>query len=470
YDIQDKNSQTMLGLPQDIATIASLGTSAVYKIASIRRVSAAVKDITMSAQAADTAKTVQEVKAVQAAGHGDLGEAAVQTVTNDLTAKFEQRENVNQEAIRSLPSMLKTDTDAIQTNVGSRGNDIVNRIKQRMEQREIDVAKGTEQLLKVNRTPVVVANEDVARSLRVWAKDKYAGPNSTVLDGTGRTLLLDVPSNTYHMNLDIGNHNGEMFSNEAELVSHAELYGIPLESGETTTRRYWDDRATAAAFQVEDVKQRLAKFDEDFKAKFGGYTKQSFKPKTFHAAEKERAKLVDELKEWNARKAFAWQQRAGAFWQPDKPIAAKLGATVMEQQGKGWYIRRWVPLDETASPVRSALLKMPGAWSGPVRKAPRKGTETPYLKDLVTGTETDKFAAQARVFLDTFLGGEKGEGLFQGLRSPEETLSPEENAQRKVAVHTPSKMMDLMFKEDIQILQNVPEKELGDLRRVLISN
>lgn len=468
HDIQNNNATTMIGVPADLA---ALGSGAADVISATNRIRGAVQGVVRSSTHVDptvpeilgkstkidTSKmkdvTPQDIHQAQAAGHGDTKEAAIQSVSERVSDRLEHKDNPEQQAVKSLPALMRTDIDDIKNNTGNLGTDVANRVIEQMEARQIDFVKGVTDLLKVNRTPVAVASEDFARAATEWAIKKYAGPNSTVAL-VDHSLLYDAASNTYHLPLQITRHDGTYFANEAEAVSHAEVYGWGLEEPSTTTRRYWDDEVTAAAFDVEHYRQQIKKYE--------GYTKQRFKPKEYYELEKK-------LREANQRKKNAWSQRAGAYWKPEQPIEAKLGAITLQKQGLGWYIQAYVPLDETQSWVRDSLLKMPGAYSGPARKGPRSGTLTPYLEDLVTGSQTDKFLASSKVFLDSFLG-RAGFEPFRGIRTPEETLSPEENIQRKVATHVPSKFADTLFGEDAKTLAAVPRKQLKDLRRLLVAN
>lgn len=397
--------------------------------------------------------TPQDVKQTQAAAHGDLGEAAIQSTTQDILAKVQGKENVAQSEIKSLPALFKSDAFGPTEPGGtSLGTDIYNRIKEQYLQRGVDFAKGMQTLLRVNRTPAIVVSEDLARAVRTWIKNKYSGMNSYVGDTSGTLQVLDVPSNTYHYNLDILNPNGEYFENEAEAVSLAETAGIGLHEPETSTRQYWDDEATAAAFEVDHLKKEIAKYD-------ARYSKEKFKPARYY-------RLQNRLKEQNLRKRNAWSQRAGAYWRPDMPVSEKLGKVTLEQQGLGWFIRGWIPLDETEPFVRSGLLKTPNAWSGPSRIAKRQGTQLPYLQDFVSGTYSQRLSAIVKIYSDAALGFDK----LRGIRTPEETLSPEENIQRKVASFGPGKLADALFSEDARILQSVPSKYVPDLKRLLTAN
>ena len=477
-DIQLNNLTTILGLPSDLA---AAGGMTMLSISAANRVRAAVQSVVRSSGLTDEylarlssidkqVKTPtdipvephsspQQLKIAQAAGHGDNTEAAVQGLAKDINDKFNYKVNPLEQEVKSFPELFKTDISHLNNDapIGNEGAEMKTRAIQLAELRGIEFRSAVQDIAKTQRTPIIVASEELAKALELQARNKYSGINSTVA-GVGRVLIWDPASNTYHISIDIGDQNANSFKDEAQAVSHAEMNGHPLQQPETTVRRYWDDTITSLNFEVEHLKGQIKEFDQK-------YTKQQFKPPEYYT-------LSKRLKDLNQQKKMAWANRAGAFWRPDQPMAEKLGKITLERQGMGWYLQGWVPVDETSHAFRDLLLKIPGSWSGPTRVAERKGVMPPYLFDPVTGVQTNRLMDTVKVFYDSFSGVvSKGESRFlHGVRKPDETLSPEENAQRKITTFGPKKLADRLFLEDSQIVKALPRKYIEDFKRVLTSS
>ena len=459
---------------QDAVKSDHLTDSYVRRMADIDKRAGIVTDI-----------TPEDIKATQAIGKGNAEEAAKNVLSKEIKAGFSNKKNPIEQEVKTFPDIFKQQNIDIVQNTGNLGSEIANRVKDLNVQRDLDIRTALNEYMRVHRTPALTASDDMLNDLIAYARGKYSGPNSTVMN-VGRELIYDQPSNTYHMSMEIGDHNGNYFTNEVQAISHADTYNIPLWQPETTTRQFWDDKITALNFEIDDLKNQLDKF--------GKYTKQQFKPKEYY-------QLQNDLRKKNIEKRTSWSQRAGSYWKPDQPIESKLGRATLEKQGKGWYIQAYVPVPETGSVVRDGLLKIPGSYAGPRKSLwmeakgqyenlkkgkiagvdikERKGVYPPYLFDPVTGEMTTRLWDTVQIFADSFLGtpplyvspnASAGVTFLHGIRNPAETMSPEEIKQRVVATHTPGKLADQLFGPDVKIMQELPHAEIEDFQRLLVAS
>ncbi len=137
----------------------------------------------------------------------------------------------------------------------------------------------------------------------------------------------------------------------------------------------------------------------------------------------------------------------------------KLPGDIVKSEGNGYYISTPVNLDEKSNMMWDSLHEIPGAFSGPAHQGERFGTKVPYLQDPITGLPSDRVANVIKAFWNT------AGGKFEW-RSPEETLSPQENEARGIATFGPGRLMK-MFQDNNEIIK---EGNTKDLKRVQVYN
>lgn len=306
--------------------------------------------------------TMWDVKAAAAAGQGNLAQSAVQQISRNIA--LERAGLVNPEEIvkQGMFTYFKTDANFMRTTAGNMGQDIANRISDNIVKSGIDLIKTVNNLQRVQRTPILVADQAVADLMKEQIKRRYSGPNSQVF-GVGDPVW-DAAVNRYQAPGYIGTQDGEMFNSPTQAMSAAEMNG-------------WFSRRTAG----------------------GKFTKSTQLYKDFS----------------------------------------------IEQEGNGWYIKAMLPVDETENGLRDALIKMPNAWAGSASKEVRGGTGIPYLLDPLTGKASTRVWDVLQAYANSGFGK-------AGLRSPEETLSPVENEQRKIATFGASRLME-MFQPNNAIIK-----------------
>lgn len=127
--------------------------------------------------------------------------------------------------------------------------------------------------------------------------------------------------------------------------------------------------------------------------------------------------------------------------------------------GNAYYLSVPVNLDVRSNLMWDSVHDIPGNFSGSASLAPRKGSQIPYLNDPVTGQLSDRTWNVVQAYWNSMNG--KAEW-----RSPEETLSPDENKARGIATFGPGRLMK-MFQDNNKLVMDGNTK---DLKRVLVNN
>ena len=365
-EIEKENAATYFGTAADLSVVGGM----------VRNVAKSM--IRSTANINVPGKTIQDVKAAAAAGSGDLDEAAKQKISKNVYNVVTGQVDPEVSAREAMPTYLRTDSDFHRNNPGRSGQEQANRVAEQTLASQTNLEEAVNNVQTVQRTPIIVAGEDVAKLLMLKFKGWYSGVNSRVLDmGDPIKMVHFQASNHYEVPITIGTHDGSYFKNKKQAISAAKLEGLPLSEKRITV--------------------------------------------------------------------------------PDEIPGGQ--SNIVEQEGRGWYIRSWVPVPEDSNAVRDNLIKMKGAWAGAAREAPRYGTATPNLIDPITGKPSTRTWDIVQAWWNS------GGGQF-GWRSPEETLSKSETEARKVATFGPHKMLE-MFQDNNKLIHAGLTK---DLRRVLIAN
>ena len=304
----------------------------------------------------------EEPKVVAAAGRGDTNEAAVQKTKYSIYAQMSGKFNPELEAKQSFSTYFKFFADKIAADPTNGGQEVANRISQRIDQLGTGLQDLLNTVMRVNRTPALQAIEDTSRALKDEVKAKYSGSNSTVLD-VGDPVWRHA-TNTNHVPIAVGTHDGELFKSEDHATNFArDILESPIQEG--------------------------------------GYQ--------------------------------------------------------LKQHGLGFYLERWIPVSEDSNAIRDNLLY---GYAGPASKGKRFGTFTPYIP---TKSDDPAFLASLKSF------GFNEKFNLAAARTPKETLSPEENAQREIVTHGASMIANFVKDNDKNILE-LKGRERKDLHRVLKTN
>ena len=428
-DIEKNNATTIMGVGADLAT---LGSPILKKM--IFRT--AVQDAVRSPPGGIA--TREDISQAAASGVGDVKEAGIQAATKEIergaTGVGASPEEI---AIERLPSGLRIDAQAIQSNPGKSGADFANRLSDYFNQLGANFQDALNNLMRLTRTPATVASADLARIAAQSMAGRYAGPNSRVI-GWGDRLILQPASNTYHVALDIGTHDGTEFRSPGQAIGAADLEGIQLAEPERKATEFYDDRITELNFNVAEKELQI----------------KTFKPTADTAEANILGKLEGELQQLKDTRRDLVEKRAIGYWKPEDIIPEQDGA-VLKKQGLGWVIRRYIPLDETSNIVRDNALKLKGVAVGKGffrRLVNRGGTEVPYLNDPITGKPSRNVWDNIMAFTNAAGPAKTAENF--SWRSPEETLSEVENQWRKIVTHNANKLME-PFIENGKLMEKV---------------
>lgn len=214
---------------KQLSTYGFDGSISFTKITNPNFVRQAAQDVINSTDKIDLKGnlTTQDIKAVSAAGRGDFKESAVQSLTKELYDKIKSTlgRDVDGEK-EAIPSYLVSDADT----VGAGGADeIGNRVIEQTVASQVRLEDVVNNMIRVQRTPALIAAEDVSRLGVESVFRKYAGPNSTVLGVEKDPTKWEwhPASNRYMVPIYQGTHDGESFRKLTQAKSHMKMYNIP---------------------------------------------------------------------------------------------------------------------------------------------------------------------------------------------------------------------------------------------------
>lgn len=357
-------------------------------------------------------------KVVAATAQGDMQSAAVAKSTAQFMDDTTGKTSPELKLTRSLPTGLQTIAQKIFEDDGGAGTEGVNRINQSLIALDTDLGKLTTNLMRVNRMGIMQAS-DVVNQMAIEADQRRFTGSGSMLTDMAKPAWEPI-SNTYHRKWTLMRHDATEFRTVEEAEGMAKSYGLAINTPETTIRHQLENRITEANFKLaeQQLKIKLAE---------GNPITSVWKKRLEHDTAANEA-LKDRLGEVIG-------------WKTDAPIPAITGGADLVQFGQGWRLEFWQPEHETSSIYRDHMIDLwPNAYSGKVGIKGRKrhGTITPDLPML---KDNSSFWARAKTL--HIMG--KGEGGSVNAFLPaDETLSPEENAQRKIVTFGPGKLMELV--------------------------
>lgn len=297
----------------------------------------AVKAVTDMVKGAETPG--QSIKVSQNVAAGDLKEAAVQKVTEDVASQLRGTANPPRIAVDALYDGYKALADNIRSNPGEGpgAQELANRIALGVEQSAVNLKQLTQNVLRTDRTPEAVTPNAI-RIQSDLIRDNYKGIDSAVLDVK---LHTHAETNTRHWETQIGRTDATLFGSRDEAAAAATINNITLKGTADAARQFELQRLLKATeFDLDSARrvQALSKRAGDAAAeqRFNlGISKQTKRPdfdEHIKTLENNHAKYTEEL----AR------------------LRNLPGATI-EQQGVGFYISKHDPFVEIGKPARSFL-------------------------------------------------------------------------------------------------------------------
>lgn len=155
---------------------------------------------------------------------GDVGEAVVEKVVQQVGAEFKGTANPTLKALDALPKMLRADREAFLKNTGDLSREGVNRIVEQYNTVETNLVNIMKNLSRVERIPDSLATEKAVRAIREDIKGLYKGINNNVLDLSNP--YKEVVANVWKYDMKLGQTGSDLFVSEQQAKSWANLNGI----------------------------------------------------------------------------------------------------------------------------------------------------------------------------------------------------------------------------------------------------
>lgn len=203
-----------------------------------RAVRKAVQDLAESAKAAET----KPIGTAVDAGLGKVAEAGIQQQAVDI-AKEVTGNPSPKAAVNGLSSVDSFDVQ-VGVQSGNFGQEVANRIRAWIDvHTQLFIDKITNPLsMRINRTPAL-AIEAVQQEVYKAVKANFKGPSNMVINVDN--LRWEFRSNTYHVDIHIGNPDGTMFVNERLAINAANTLGINLRPAAVGSLTDLEQRMTA---------------------------------------------------------------------------------------------------------------------------------------------------------------------------------------------------------------------------------
>ncbi len=347
-----------------------------------------------------------------ATGVGDLGEASVQKSMQNVINDFAGN---NREAKRALDDLTSNFRDLIvstHANPGNYGAEATNRLSAMIESGASTVMDAVTNSMRVNRTPVATASEDVIRMVKQDIKGNYKGPENSILNIEGP--IENPVSNVPYYNVKIGTQDAEFFKDLQTARGFAKLNDIVLRP--TVTQEFNRLNQAIASARKEGAGDNIIKSLQADRDTF-------------------REKNLEGLRN------------------PSTPLPATEGATIeSDGAGAGYYINYVVHNPEKSDVVRATL----------ITKSYDKVKD--YISDVSRGAADAISTSLPPSRLGNYING----SFLGRLRSPAETLSKAENTARQIATFGPSRQASVVEQLSAPIKQ-IPYSQQKDFERFLIA-
>lgn len=215
----------------DLASIPGVGALAkvtgraakAKAVAKIDEVKGAVKDMVKSA---DRIETGEPVKVAAAEGAGDVAEAVVQRVTNDVVNNAgEATSKTFRQHMDRLFDVFNFQMENIAKAPGSLSTDATNRLLQAYERTKRGFGDLITSGFKVDRTPGVMQTEDAIRAIWQSERDAWPGLKNGILNISRPEYIPST--NTWGITMEIGYKDGTLFSSFNQAKQFARVNNIP---------------------------------------------------------------------------------------------------------------------------------------------------------------------------------------------------------------------------------------------------
>lgn len=389
----------------DLTGLPGLAKGVTGALKSVNTVRTALKD------GIQGAATVRPGAGQVAESFGDTATAAVQKTSEIVQDKIDgtvrpasNTANVNtindpiRRAKEALPTNFILDKADIAANPGPLSRELTNRILQQQDVASGAIVDVIQNVAKVQRIPLEEATPAVMAVIKEEVKNQNPGIKNAILD-VGDPVYNPL-GNNYNFPVRIGNWTGEQFSSEEVARKFAKEHGILEydihgEPGlvhyipESAVKRPWESESRLGSVSAKEGELRVHTDD-------GARVETTTKPAIGHIP-------------------VTIDSKGGVKFHPTITSEEGVAKAAIQQQGLGFHLITWKPLDETQPVLKELTLELASTKS----VASRQGVE----------------AWGNTVF---------GAGYA---RSSDNTLSPFEVHQRKTAAYSPSNYQAVLQSE-----------------------
>lgn len=332
----------------DLTAVPGIGTSAVRALRNVNTVRGALRDgIKASGTARPDAASVAE-------GFGDTATAAVERGTQIVQDKIDgvyrpatNTANTNtindpiRRAKESLPTNYVLDKNEIAANPGPLSRELLTRILQQQDVASNRILTVIENTARIQQIPLEEASRAVMTVVKEEVKNQHPGIKNAILD-VGDPVYNPF-GNNYNFPVRIGNWTGEQFSSEAVARRFAKEHGI-IEydvAGKPGARAYIPEAAIKRDWETQPrlgevtLKDGLLKVHTDD----GAEVAFSLKPQIGHIP-------------------ISVAPDGKVTFHPTIKTEGDLTKAVVDQQGLGFHLITWKPLDTTQSVLKDMTLSL----------------------------------------------------------------------------------------------------------------
>lgn len=378
----------------DISTIKPLAALGVAKSLLTKRVGlfgAAQRDYNAMLQAAVSPGVLESAPArIEAAGN--FAEAGIQEFSvrtaKQLAGKADPADN-----LKALPPALRAELTEREANLGSHSRETVNRLNETTSKNSFLLTDVIDNIMRVERTPALVAVEKTARAALDKFKEDYAGHFVT----NERVVAGPAGTNTKFFRADMLMPDGALFPDEVTAKLYAHTNGIAIRGEDPIKALELQTKIKVAEGQLGYYVKAMEAEASKMPVKLGqAYPFPNVTAPALLTAENKSPKFLSNMK--------ALEDKIAGYETELENIKNRPGAVIAAPDAKagGYVIQFTNPLNETDSLIRGSLLDAPGA-----------ATPQGWLNSLI--------------------------GRF---RTTEDTLSIHQRENRKAATYAPSILME----------------------------
>lgn len=273
-------------------------------------------------------------KAASAAG--DVTESAIQRAATQTAQKFEGTHDPAEEAKAFLPTALRTDWKAVESNAGNLSREQLLRLKQDYVDAEQNVLNAYDNTLRPQRTEIYRASEEQLRKIAATTRDKY--PGDAIADVSDP--IYNPITTTWSQDLKIVNTDGALFSTREAAENYAAAKGYKGVKIDEDIGRV----STAPTGSPSDIrrKSQIERAEKDYRRIIADWKKKA-RDKTLSAEARKEARQ-------NARD---FQETFNKHQEELQRILKRLKPVEVTQQGVGFFIRHTVNVNEQDAAVRT---------------------------------------------------------------------------------------------------------------------